>query len=144
MKNQITFFFCKSEKEKEQKICCFITFYDINYLNSTKSRLSNKNLGIVPELTFIQKWTLSPNFKSLSLKMTKLDRGGGSSPPPQTWNKLAQRQRGIGLKSTIIILNILLAMMPKNSSSLIISGTGRNLPWFFRQQTFYNIISIGV
>ena len=29
-------------------------FYNLNYLNSTKSCLSNKKLGMVPEVTLIQ------------------------------------------------------------------------------------------
>ena len=56
-------------------------FYDLKYLNLTKKQLSNQKSGMVPEVTLIKKKTSSPNFKSLSLKMTKLEWGEETSPP---------------------------------------------------------------
>ena len=58
-------------------------FYGLNYLNSTKSRLSNKKSGMVTFDSRFKNGYCHQNFKSLSLKMTKLEGGGGkvSSPP---------------------------------------------------------------
>ena len=35
-------------------IAVLLYFYDLNYLNSTKSQLSNPKLGMVPQVTLIQ------------------------------------------------------------------------------------------
>ena len=64
-------------------IATLLLFYDQKYLNSTKSRLSNQNYGMVPEVTLIL------NFKSLSLKITKLEWRGYLNPPKL--NKLDTR-----------------------------------------------------
>ena len=63
----LKFFFYESQVEylkkaftKEKKnfndffIDVLLHFYDLNYLNSTKSRFSNKKSGMVPEITLIQ------------------------------------------------------------------------------------------
>ena len=54
-----------------------LQFYDLKYLNLTKSRLSNKKSGMVLQVTLIlnSKINIDTKFESLSLKMTKLDVG---------------------------------------------------------------------
>ena len=48
------------QREKNEKItndffiAVLLQFYGLNYLNSTKSQLSNKKLGMVSEVTLIQ------------------------------------------------------------------------------------------
>ena len=77
------------QKKKEKKniddffIAVLLHFYDLNYLYSTKSWLSNKKSGMVPKVTLIQNSKMEIVILYLHIKMT--------------WNKLAQRQRGIGL-----------------------------------------------
>ena len=59
----LKFFFYESQVEYLKKgkkkfndffIDVLLHFYDLNYLNSTKSRFSNKKSGMVPEITLIQ------------------------------------------------------------------------------------------
>ena len=77
-------------------------FYDLKYLNLTKSRLSNQKSGMVLEVTLIQNSTINiiTKFQVSIFKNYKV-RGGKKLPPP-TWNKLAQRQHGIGLMHLIL------------------------------------------
>ena len=65
-------------------IAILLHFYDLNYLKSTKSRLSNKKLGIVPDVTLTQnsKMDIVIKFQVSIFKNTKLDKGGSFSPPP--------------------------------------------------------------
>ena len=74
------------QKKKRKKnvndffIAVSLHSYDLNYLNSTKSQLSHQK----SEVTFIEikKFTLSPNFKYLSVEMTKLEAEVSSTSPP--------------------------------------------------------------
>ena len=72
------FYYESHKKNNDFFISVLLHFY---YLNSTKSWLSHQKSGIVPEVTLIKKWTLSPNFNPLSLKMTKLEVGEETYPP---------------------------------------------------------------
>ena len=74
-------------KEKERKnandffYCYLIHFYDLNYLNSTKSRLSNQKSGMVPEINFDSKMDIVTKFQVFIFKNYEV-RGGGKKPPP--------------------------------------------------------------
>ena len=46
--------FTKEKNLNDFFIAVLLHFYDQNYQNSTKSRLSNKKLDMVPEVTLIQ------------------------------------------------------------------------------------------
>ena len=50
---------------------CLLHFYELNYLNLTKSLLSNQKTGMVPEVILIQKLALTLNLKSLFLCVFK-------------------------------------------------------------------------
>ena len=86
-------------------IAVLLHFYDINYQNSTKSRMSNQKSGMVPDVTLIHnsKMDIITKFKVFIFKNYEI-RGGGIPPPPQMWKKLAQRQRGKGLICLITAL----------------------------------------
>ena len=75
-------------KKKKVLISFLLHFYDLNYLNSTKRRLSNQKSVIVPEVTLIQNGQVSI-FKN-------------------DVKKLAQRQRGIGLINGYVMTNVIL------------------------------------
>ena len=74
--------FYKRKKLKKRVNDFFIDvllhFYDLNYLNSTKSRLSNQNSGMVPEVTLIPNVSnnIVTKFQVSILKNYEV-RGGG-------------------------------------------------------------------
>ena len=59
-------------------------FYDLNYLNLTKSRLSNQKTGMVPEVTLIPNVSMNivTKFKVSIFKNDKVRGGGVTLTPP--------------------------------------------------------------
>ena len=92
----------KKKSANDIFLAVLLHFYDLEYLNLTKSRLSNQKSGMVPEVTLIQnsKINIVTKFQVSIFKNDEV-RGGKKLPPP-TWNKLAQRQRGIGLSNILV------------------------------------------
>ena len=64
-------------------IAVLLHFYDLKYLNLTKSRLSNQNLGMVLEDSLIlnSKINIVPKFQVSIFKNDEV-RGGKKLPPP--------------------------------------------------------------
>ena len=61
-----------------------LNFYDLHYLNSTKSLLSNKKSGMVTEVTLIQnsKMNIVTKFQASIFKIYEVRGGGRNSPLP--------------------------------------------------------------
>ena len=70
-------------KNNDYFIAVLLHFYDLKYLNLTKSRLSNQKSGMVSKVTLIQNSKINIVTKfQVSILMKKLEGGEVSSPPP--------------------------------------------------------------
>ena len=66
-------------------IAVLLHFYDLKYLNLTKSWLSNQKMGMVLEVTQIQnsKMNIVNKFQVSIFKNDEVRGGGRNFPPPQ-------------------------------------------------------------
>jgi len=77
----------KRKKKKKSAndffIAVLLHFYDLKYLNLTKSRLSNQKSGMVPEVTLIQnsKINIVTKFQVSIFKNDEVRRGGRNFLP---------------------------------------------------------------
>ena len=81
-------------------IAVLLHFYDLNYLNSTKSRLSNQKSGIVPKVTLIPNVSINivTKFQVSIFKNYEVRGGGYFNPPPLRRISWQRGLRGKGLK----------------------------------------------